>query len=111
MATDVRTENGRAYVRARALAVLLWVAGIGSRIAFVLFTENGGASTIAHFSASHNITTGDAWVDALVLMALAEAVTRIGLLVVRGRRALASERTAPGAMVEAPISLPQRVSV
>ncbi len=111
MATSVRTENGRAYVRARALAVLLWVAGIGSRIAFVLYTEHGGASTIAHFSATHNITTGDAWVDALVLMALVEAVTRIGLLVLRGHRALAAERAAADAMVVAPSRLPQQVGV
>ena len=112
MATNVRTENGRAYVRARTLAVLLWVAGIGSRIAFVLFTEHGGASTIAHFSSAHNITTGDAWVDALVLMALSEAVTRIGLLVVRGRRALATERAAASTPMEAaPARLPQQVGV
>jgi hypothetical protein len=111
LATSVRVEDGKAYVRARTLAVLLWVAGIGSRIAFVLYTEHGGAPAVAHFSASHNITTGDTWVDALVLMALAEVVIRIGILVLRSYRAVAQDRAAGGAMVESPVRLPQQAGV
>ncbi|HEX4017219.1 MAG TPA: hypothetical protein VHX15_10820 [Frankiaceae bacterium] len=94
MATSVKAENGRAYVRARGLAVALWIAGVGSRIAFVLYTEHGGESTISSFSSAHHITTGDAWIDGLVLMALAEVVTRIGVLVLRSRQALATEKAA-----------------
>ena len=92
LATSIKVENGRAYVRARGLAVALWIAGIGSRMAFALYTEHGGAATIARFSAGHHITTGDAWIDALVLMALAEVVTRIGVLVLRSRQALSTGR-------------------
>ena len=99
LTSSVKTENGRAFVRARGIAVVLWIAGIGSRIAFVLFTEHGGASTIAHFSAAHHITTGDAWIDGLVLMALAEVITRVGVLVFRAYRALEADRAKPGAMV------------
>jgi uncharacterized membrane protein len=109
LATDVRVQDGKAFVRARALAVALWVAGIGSRIAFVLYTEHGGAPAIAHFSASHNITTGDTWVDALVLMALAEVVTRIGILVLRSYRAVSADRAI--VMVESPVRVPQQVGV
>jgi MFS family permease len=108
LATSIKTEAGRAYARARGLAVVLWIAGIGSRIAFVLYTEHGGASTIAHFSTDHHITTSDAWVDALVLMALAEVVTRVGVLVLRSRRALAAER---GAKVLAPVRLLEHAGV
>ena len=111
LATSVRVEHGKAYVRARTLAVLLWVSGIGSRIAFVLYTEHGGAASVAHFSASHNITTGDAWVDALVLMALAEAVTRIGVLVLRSWRALAADRACADAMVAAPLPVREHAGV
>jgi hypothetical protein len=108
LATDIKTEGKRAYARARGLAVVLWIAGIGSRIGFVLFTEHGGASTIARFSTDHRITTGDAWIDALVLMALAEVVTRVGVLVLRSRRALAAGRDAK---VPAPVRFPDRVGV
>jgi hypothetical protein len=111
LATSVRVENGRAYVRARGLAVVLWVAGIGSRIAFVLYSEHGGASTIAHFSATHNITTEDAWIDALVLMALAEALTRVGFLVLRSYRALGAERASTGAMAPAPLPIREHAGV
>ena len=111
-ATSIKVENGKAYARARGLAVALWIAGIGSRMAFVLYTEHGGASTIARFSSAHHITTGDAWIDALVLMALAEVVTRIGLLVLRSRQALATDRSATaGAMLASPVRLPEQVGV
>ncbi len=112
LATSIKIENGRAYVRARGLAVVLWIAGIGSRIAFVLFTEHGGASTIAQFSVAHHITTGDAWIDGLVLMALAEVITRIGALVLRSHWALTAERAArTGGMVAAPMRLAEHVNV
>jgi hypothetical protein len=111
LTTTVRVQHGKAYVRARTLAVLLWVAGIGSRIAFVLYTEHGGASTIASFSASHSITTGDAWIDGLVLMALAEVVTRIAILALRSYRAVAHDRALTGGMVASPARLAQHVGV
>jgi FtsH-binding integral membrane protein len=102
LATSVRADGGRyAMARSRWLAVALWIVGIGSRMAFVLYSENGGESHIASFSQHHNITTGDAWIAALVIMALVEVVTRISVLALRSRRALAAQnasaivRTAP----------------
>jgi hypothetical protein len=89
-ATTVRTEGGTAFVRARGLSVVLWIAGIGSRMAFELYATHGGAPSIAHFSASHHITSMEAWTAALVLMALAEVITRVGILALRGHRALAT---------------------
>jgi FtsH-binding integral membrane protein len=104
LATSVRTDGGRyALARSRALAVALWIIGIGSRIAFVLYSEHGGASHIASFSAHHNITTADAWTAALVLMALAEVLTRVGVLMLRGRRALAAQRSSAAAAPVAPL--------
>lgn len=111
LTSSIKAENGRAYVRARGVAVALWIAGVGSRIAFVLFTEHGGASTIAHFSAAHHITTGDAWIDGLVLMALAEVITRVGVLVLRGYRAQAADRAAAGAMVASPLRVREPANV
>ena len=98
LATSVRTDGGRyALARSRPLAVALWIIGIGSRIAFVLYSEHGGESHIASFSAQHNITSGDAWTAALVLMALAEVLTRVGVLMFRAHRALAVQSSASAA--------------
>ncbi|HEX4429577.1 MAG TPA: hypothetical protein VHZ96_09935 [Frankiaceae bacterium] len=93
LASDVRAEAGAAYVRARGLAVGLWIAGVGSRIAFSLYAQNGGGSSVTHFSAAHHITTIAAWTDGLVLMALAEVITRLAILVWRGQRAVRAERS------------------
>ena len=55
---------------------MLWVLGIGFRLAFQEYATHGGASAIARFSAHHAITTGSAWVAAFVLMALGEVLAR-----------------------------------
>jgi len=94
LATSVRAEAGVAYVRARGLAVVLWIAGVGSRIAFSLYAQHGGGKSVAHFSAAHHITSITAWTDGLILMALAEVLTRLAILVWRGQQAVQAERTA-----------------
>ena len=92
--TSIRTDGGpHAWVRSRPIAMVLWVAGIGARMAFALYAEHGGGPSIARFSAQHHITAGDAWTAALVLMALSEVVTRVGVLALRGRRALAAQHS------------------
>ena len=93
-ATSIRTEGGLRSCAPADSSVVLWIAGIGSRMAFELYATHGGAPSIARFSASHHITSMDAWTAALVLMALAEVVTRVGFLVFRGHRALAASRAA-----------------
>ena len=91
-------SNGPPIARATAAAAALWVLGIGARMGFVLWTTHGGAAGLGRFSAAHDITSGEAWVAGLVLMALAEVVSRTLILAVRGgtlSRLLSSASTGP----------------
>jgi hypothetical protein len=56
-------------------------------MAFQEYAAHGGAGAIARFSAHHQITSSQAWVTALVLMALAEVTARLVLLRVRAFQA------------------------
>jgi hypothetical protein len=78
-------HDGVPFVRATGVAAGLWIVGVGARVGFELYTEHGGLPTIARFSAHHALTM-QAWVSALVLMALVEVVSRTAVLFVRGRR-------------------------
>ena len=96
LTTRVRAEAGQAYVRAGVTAAGLWIGSMTARLGFIIWiSHSGGADFLARFSMHHHITTGDAWQDALVLMALAEVATRVGLLLVRGHRAAAAAPIAP----------------
>jgi hypothetical protein len=86
VATRVRYDGQHALAQAGFVAAALWVVGMGMRMAFQLWVEHGGAPTVAHFSAAHDITGSDAWVAALLMMALTEVVTRIGVIVLRAYR-------------------------
>jgi hypothetical protein len=87
LSTRVRSDGGRyPLVKAGWIAAGAWIAGMGSRFAFAVWASHGGAETLGRFSATHHITTGDAWTAALVLMALGEVMVRTVVLVVRGRR-------------------------
>ncbi len=93
LVTRVRSDGGQyPLVKAGAAAAALWVLGMGSRFAFAIWANNGGGSAIGRFSAAHHITSGYAWTAALVLMALAEVVSRVAILYVRGQRAQAEYR-------------------
>jgi hypothetical protein len=94
--TTVTTgEDGVPYARAGVAAAILWVVGVGFRFAFQLYATHGGAHTIGTFSAHHQITA-QAWVAALVLMAIGEALARTGIVAARayGPARLGSARTA-----------------
>jgi hypothetical protein len=78
-------RDGIPFARATGAAAVLWVLGVGSRIAFSLYAQHGGGSTIEHFSIVHALSQ-DAWVAAFVLMAILEAVSRTVVLLVRARR-------------------------
>jgi hypothetical protein len=78
-------RDGIPFARATGAAAALWVLGVGSRIAFSLYAQHGGGSTIEHFSISHSLSP-DAWVAGFVLMAILEAVSRTAVLLVRARR-------------------------
>ncbi|MEU2618852.1 hypothetical protein ABZ642_11895 [Streptomyces sp. NPDC007157] len=92
--TRVRFADGHVRVKATLGAAALWVLSMGFRLGFAIWTSHpSGEARIAHFSASHDITSGQAWVAALVLMAVSEVVIRLGIIVVRGQTLRGRERT------------------
>jgi hypothetical protein len=64
----------------------MWVGGVGARLAFAVAAGNGVGPAIARFSIAHPITGSSAWVAALVMMALADVLTQMVVIYLRGRR-------------------------
>ena len=86
-ATHLRRDaHGAVLVRAGVLAAVLWVAGVGSRIAFAQYAAHGGGASIYRFSVEHSITSSQAWVAGLILMAFAEVLARLVTIRVRAYR-------------------------
>jgi hypothetical protein len=81
-----RGTNGEVLARAKWLSGFFWVLGMGSRFAFLIWINNGGKATIAHFSAQHSISSGEAWTVALLAMAVFEVCGRTLLLAARRQR-------------------------
>ncbi|MEW2548936.1 hypothetical protein AB0910_24740 [Streptomyces sp. NPDC047002] len=101
--TRVRHAEGHVRVRATLGAAALWVLSMGFRLGFAIWsTHASGGAHLARFSADHDITSAQAWVVALILMAFAEVVFRLGTIVARGRLAAVRARTAPAAPAPAP---------
>jgi hypothetical protein len=96
----LRRADGTVVGKAGPLAAVLWVAGVGARIAFELYATHGGLPSIERFSAAHGITSQNAWVDCLVLMALAEVLSRTAVLGAKYLRR--QQRSAPGTAAAAP---------
>ncbi|MGW1272098.1 hypothetical protein [Streptomyces sp. NPDC002491] len=91
-----RGAGGAIIARATIAAAVLWVLGMGCRLAFQLFATHGGGEALGRFSASHRISV-DAWAPALILMAFAEVLARTGIVWWRGqavRRAAEQQRVA-----------------
>lgn len=86
LATSVTRTGATAVARAGAVAAFLWVVGIGARVSFSLWVGHGGSATIRQFSLVHHITGGPAWGTAFILMALAEVVTRTGVICLKTLR-------------------------
>jgi hypothetical protein len=87
LTTHLRRDGaGRALGRAGWLAAGLWITGVGARMAFAIAASNGAGPAIARFSVAHQITGSAAWVAALIMMALADVLTRLIVIYVRGRR-------------------------
>ncbi len=85
--THVRPgDGGAALVRAGYGAAVVWIVGVGARMGFAYAADHGAGASIASFSRAHQITGGAAWTAALVLMALATVIARVGVLYLRGRR-------------------------
>ncbi len=87
LATRLRLgADGRPLGRAGWLAAGMWVGGVGARLGFAVAAGNGAGPAIARFSVAHHITGSAAWVAALVMMALADVLTRLAVIWLRGRR-------------------------
>jgi hypothetical protein len=78
-------EDGTPYAKAGVAAAVLWVLGMAGRFAFQYYANHSGAQSVVNFSARHQITSGEAWTAALIFMALAEVVSRLIVMRVRGR--------------------------
>ena len=97
LATRLRLDaDGRPLGRAGVLAAGMWIGGVGARLVFAIAAGNGAGPAIARFSVAHHITGSAAWVAALMLMALADVLTRLAVIYSRGRR-LAAAPVAPAA--------------
>jgi len=81
-------------VRASILSAVLWLIGMAGRAAFQIWADGSGQSEIARLSMSWHITSAQPWIDALVLMALAQVVSRVVVLAVRAGRARGARPTA-----------------
>src|SRR5713101_7748283 len=86
--------DGRPLGRAGALAASMWIGGVGARLVFAVAASNGAGPAIARFSIAHHITGSSAWVAALVMMALADVLTRLAVIYLRGRRLAAAPAAA-----------------
>jgi len=87
LATRLRPgAGGRPLGRAGVLAAGMWIAGVGARMAFYFAATHGAGPAIAAFSSAHHITGPAAWTAALVMMALADVLTRLAVVYLRGRR-------------------------
>ena len=94
LATHLRRgADGRPLGRARVLAAGMWVGGVGARLAFAVAANNGAGPAIARFSIANHITGSAAWVAALIMMALADVLTRLVIIYLRGRRLSVSAPT------------------
>lgn len=82
--TRVRAKQGRIYIKATAGAAGLWVASMGFRLGFAVWSSHpSGQAHLVSFSTTHHITTGQAWVTALILMAFGEVIVRLGTIAAR----------------------------
>ena len=87
LATRLRLgADGRPMGHAGWLAASMWVGGVGARLAFAVAASNGAGPAIARFSVAHHITGSAAWIAALVMMALADVLTRLVVIYLRGHR-------------------------
>jgi hypothetical protein len=94
LATRLRLgADGRPLGRAGAVAASMWVGGVGARLVFAVAASNGAGPAIARFSVAHHITGSSAWVAALVMMALADVLTRLVVIYLCGRRLAAATGT------------------
>jgi len=99
LATHLRRgADGRPLGRAGWLAAGMWIGGVGARLAFAVADGNGAGPAIRNFSVASHITGAAAWIAALIMMALADVLTRLMIIYLRGRR-LTADSSAPVARI------------
>ena len=102
LATRLRLgADGRPVGRAGVLAAGMWIAGVGARMMFYFAATHGAGPAIAAFSIAHHITSSAAWTAALVMMALADVLTRLAVVYLRGHRLTATDTPVIAASVQA----------
>jgi hypothetical protein len=91
----MRTDaDGDVLTRARWLSGFFWVLGMGSRMAFAIWSaSSAGGASVGHFSALHSITSAEAWTVGLLAMAAAEVLGRTAVVAIRAERLRGSRRT------------------
>jgi len=87
--------GGRPLGRAGTVPAGMWIAGVGARMVFCFAATHGAGPAIAAFSIAHHITGPAAWTAALVMMALADVLTRLAAVWIRGRSSRHPSRPAP----------------
>jgi hypothetical protein len=87
MNTRVRSDGGRyPLVKANMVAAGVWILSMSARMAFSIWgNSSSGGHTLYNFSVQHHLDA-NVWTAALVLMALGEVLTRVGVLAFRGHR-------------------------
>ena len=98
-----RAPNGQLMATAGAAYAALWIAVIGGRMLFAYGADHWFTASIVRFSMTHQITGGDAWTAAFVLMALTMVLTRVAVTaVVAARQGSAAHPSAFA--VQAPVA-------
>ncbi|KPC65285.1 hypothetical protein [Streptomyces chattanoogensis] len=90
LTTQVRRKTDGVYAKAGFTAAVLWVFGMAFRMGFAFADDHGAGDAIADFSRNHQISSAQAWVAAFVMMALAQAVTRLVVIRYRAYRLTSS---------------------
>jgi len=99
-----RDRDGLVLGHAGWVSASLWVTGVGARMAFVFAAYHGLGPAIGRFSVAHHITSKQAWAAALVMMALADVLTRLAVLFVRSRRLAATPAAVPATPAAVPVA-------
>jgi hypothetical protein len=76
LTTRLEVEHDEVIAAATPLAYAVTVTAFGGRLAFAVAATNGLGPAIGRFSQSVGIHSQEAWVAALVLMAVADLVVR-----------------------------------
>ena len=85
-------EDGSPYAKAGVIAAVLWILGMAGRFTFEYYATHGGAHSVASFSIKHQIYSTEAWTTALIFMALAEVISRLIVMRVRGHLLTSAEQ-------------------